>query len=628
MKSKSIRRKKILTAIMAGVLAISSLTACGKNDSQITAAEETAVQESTVEKTGLEETVAEAEQESSQMAVAGDDGTVREELTAVELTKLMGNGTNLGNTMEAYGHIDLGTTAEVSKYETYWGQPVTTQEMITGMKEAGFDSIRIPIAWTNAMDFESGDYTIGEEYLNRIEELINYARNASMYVIINDHWDGSWWGMFGSSKEEDREKAMEMYVSMWTQIAERYKDYSDYLIFESGNEELGDRLNDIDVCKDSGSLSEDECYEMTNKINQTFVDTIRSTGGNNEQRFLLIAGYNTDIERTCDSRYVMPTDTAKDKLLVSVHYYTPWNYCGTVSVENWGTIKDYEEQNTLFEKMSKFTDQGYGVIIGEYAVIPKDDGSIKNNTTDFVNNLLDNCDLYGYCPMLWDCSNFFIRKDLKFVDESLAEVYSSRSFQAQLELSEDEIRENARRKMETALENAPETFTLNVNIEDLDGAVAWIMFNSNDWMISYSSGDVYNPDSKTAGLVTTDVQVTGEGTYTVALDFTGTEAKFANGTAFSALAISNGELLYPGYVIDIKEVLVNGEPYELTAKPYTTSDDGKCTRVNLYNGWVGDVPSGARTADGDLSDASAVVVDNADLTNIETLEITFDYVAP
>ena len=108
----------------------------------------------------------------------------------------------------------------------------------------------------------------------------------------------------------------------------------------------------------------------------------------------------------------------------------------------------------------------------------------------------------------------------------------------------------------------------------------------------------------------------------------GTEAKFANGTAFSALAISNGELLYPGYVIDIKEVLVNGEPYELTAKPYTTSDDGKCTRVNLYNGWVGDVPSGARTADGDLSDASAVVVDNADLTNIETLEITFDYVAP
>ena len=224
MKSISIRRKKLLTVMMAGVLAIGSLTACGKNDSQITAAEETTVQESAIEETGLEETVAETEQESSQLAVVGDDGTVREELTAVELTKLMGNGTNLGNTMEAYGHSDLGTTAEVSKYETYWGQPVTTQEMITGMKEAGFDSIRIPIAWTNAMDFESGDYTIGEEYLNRIEELINYARNASMYVIINDHWDGSWWGMFGSSKEEDREKAMEMYVSMWTQIAERYKD--------------------------------------------------------------------------------------------------------------------------------------------------------------------------------------------------------------------------------------------------------------------------------------------------------------------------------------------------------------------------------------------------------------------
>lgn len=619
--------KRAVAVIMTAMLAISCFTAYTKTENRSTA--ETAMAQEDVGKEAvLEETGAQERKENSEMIPAGDDGTVREDLTALELVRLMGNGTNLGNTMEAYGHASLGTTAKISSYETLWGQPVTTQEMITGMKEAGFDSIRIPVAWTNAMNFESGDYTIGEDYLNRVEEIINYARNASMYVIINDHWDGSWWGMFGSSNEEDREKAMEMYVSMWTQIAERYKDYSDYLIFESGNEELGDRLNDIDICKDSGSLSEDECYKMTNKINQTFVNTIRSTGGNNKQRFLLIAGYNTDIERTCDDRFVMPADTAEDKLLVSVHYYTPWTYCGTLSVENWGTVKDYEEQNTLFKKLSKFTEQGYGVIIGEYAVMTKDDGTIKNNTGDFVTNLLDNCDLYGYCPMLWDCSSFFIRKDLKFVDEELANIYTSRSFQAQIELSEEEIQENARRSMEKALTAAPETFASNVNIEDLDGAVAWIMFNSNDWMITYSSGDIYNPDSKTGGLVTTDVQITGEGTYTVALDFTGTEAGYANGTAFSALAVSNGELLYPGYVIDIKEVLVNGEPYELIAKPYTTSDDGKCTRVNLYNGWVSGVPSGARTADGSVTDAAAVLVDNAELTNIETLEITFDYVAP
>ncbi len=367
----------------------------------------------------------------------GDDGTIREELTSLEVVKLMGNGINLGNTMEAYGHFYLGTGAEVSAYETLWGQPVTTQEMIDGMKACGFDSIRIPVAWTNTMDFENGDYTISEEYLNRVDEIIQYARNASMYVVINDHWDGGWWGMFGSSNPADRTKAMEMYVSMWTQIAERYQDYSDYVIFESANEELGDRLNDKDICKESGSLSEDECYEITNRINQTFVDTIRSTGGNNEQRFLLIAGYNTDIEHTCDERYVMPTDSAENKLLVSVHYYTPWSYCGTANEEKWGTVEQYEEQNTLLEKLTRFTEKGYGVVIGEYAVIPAAEGTIKANTIDYVTNLLDNCDLYGYCPMLWDCSNFYIRRDLEFVDSELKEFYILRSMQEQTGFTEE-----------------------------------------------------------------------------------------------------------------------------------------------------------------------------------------------
>ena len=94
-----------------------------------------------------------------------DSGYIRKELTSLEVVTLMGNGINLGNTMEAYGRGAFGTTAAVSSYETYWGQPVTTQEMITAMKNAGFDSLRIPVAWTNAMDYENGDYTIREDYL-------------------------------------------------------------------------------------------------------------------------------------------------------------------------------------------------------------------------------------------------------------------------------------------------------------------------------------------------------------------------------------------------------------------------------------------------------------------------------
>lgn len=540
----------------------------------------------------------------------------------------MGNGINLGNTMEAYGRPELGINADTSKYETFWGQPVTTEEMIAGMKNSGFDSIRIPVAWTNMMDYENGDYTIADAYLDRVDELITYAINNGMYVIINDHWDGSWWGMFGSATEETRETAFTMYTSMWTQLAERYHDYDESLIFESGNEELGNRLNDTDICKDSGSLSEDECYEMTNRINQTFVDTVRATGGNNADRFLLIAGYNTNIAKTCDDRFKMPKDTIPDKLLVSVHYYDPWNYCGTDSGTQWGTHGEYETQNADLKKMTKFTEQGYGVIIGEYGVLAKDDGTLKDSITAYTENLLDNCDRYNFVPMLWDTSTFFLRSELTFSDDDLLALYTSRSYAAQEKTSEEELAAAATERMDTALVNAPEVFDTSIDVSTLDGSIAWIMFNSRDWSVAYSSGDSYKPDDKAAGLVATDAVIDGAGTYTISLDFTGTDAGFAEGTAFSAIGISNAEVFYPGYMIDIKEIEVNGTPYELTGTPYTTSDNGICTRLNLYNEWVTDIPDTARIMGGNAADAAATVVDNETLGQIKTLKITFDFVAP
>ena len=557
-------------------------------------------------------------------AAAADGGAVRKELTAVEMTRLMGNGINLGNTMEAYGHLTPGVGQDPAVYETLWGMPVTTQAMVDGMKAAGFDSLRIPVAWTNAMNFESGDYTIDPAYLDRVEEIIRYALNNDMYVIVNDHWDGSWWGMFGSATPAVREQAMEMYVSMWTQIARRYAQYGDHLIFESGNEELGDRLNDTDIAKDSGALSEDERYATANRINQTFVDTIRAAGGNNADRFLLIAGYNTDIEHTCDSRFVMPADTAQNKLMVSVHYYTPWNYCGTSSVTRWGDVDDYEEQNRLLEKMSAFTEQGYGVVIGEYAVL-LEDGAQKENLWDYYNNFLNNCDLYGFCPMLWDTNSLYSRADCRIVDEEVAELYRSRSFAAQSSLTGRQIADSARAQMDAALAAAPATLDETVDLSTLDKPMAWIMFNSQDWSVTYSAGDTYDPTAKSDGVAAADVEITGPGTYTVALDFTGTAGGCAYGTAFSALAVSGGELLYPDYVIDIREIRVNGEPYAMTARPYTTSDDGKCTRANLYNAWVSELPADARAPGGDLTGASAAVVDGDALGEIKTLSVTFTY---
>ena len=290
---------------------------------------------SSVTSAGASDTAAAETSQAADSTPADDEQT--NTLTALEATRLMGNGINLGNTMEAYNHKAYLNGADPTSGEGIWGMPYTTREMIAGMKAAGFDTLRVPVAWTNGMNFESGDYTIDDRLFARVEEIVNYALDEDMYVVINDHWDGSWWGMFGSKTEETREKAMEMYKSMWSQIAERFGDYSYKLVFESANEELGDRLNDKDIAEDSGSLSVNECYETAYLINSEFVKVVRSTGGKNADRFLLIAGYNTDIEHTCDDRWKMPEDTADSKLIVSVHYYTPWDYCGIAAVNRWGS---------------------------------------------------------------------------------------------------------------------------------------------------------------------------------------------------------------------------------------------------------------------------------------------------
>ena len=328
--------------------------------------------------------------------LTSDNGVMRTGIDAYDIVKEMGVGTNLGNTLESCGTwID---TSNTSNYETAWGQPVTTQEMIDGMKAAGFDSIRIPVAWSNMMA-DDGTYTINEKYFNRVETVLNYALNADMYVIINIHFDSGWWARFGSKTEQERKDAMTKYKTMWTQIANRFQEYSDRLIFESANEELGTRLNSTDDYKGSGYYAKDDLdslYKLTNEINQTFVDIVRSTGGNNARRFLLIAGYDTDISKTCDLRYKMPTDTIDSHLMVSIHYYSPATYCIVDNPKNswgydasWGTDEDIKAlQSELFFRS-----------VCEFA--------LENNM----------------CPILWDCSRVFDRRNLTMTNEAEKALY-------------------------------------------------------------------------------------------------------------------------------------------------------------------------------------------------------------
>ncbi len=546
-------------------------------------------------------------------------------LTSLEVISLMGNGINLGNTLEAYNHQGYLGGADPTNFETSWGQPKTTAEIIKGMKDAGFDTLRIPVAWTNGMNFESGDYTIDERLMSRVEEVVNYALDADMYVIINDHWDGGWWGMFGSADMEVREKGMELYKSMWSQIGEHFKDYSYKLIFESANEELGDRLNDKEITGSKGVLNQNECYEKANEINSEFVKLIRSIGGKNADRFLLIAGYNTDITMTCDDRFKMPEDTAKDKLLLSVHYYTPWDYCGTEAINHWGSPDDYDEQNGLMEMLSKFNEQGYGVVIGEYAVLT--DGAAKPDTDKFYSNFLDNCDYYEFCPVLWDCNSLYKRLTQTMSDETLAEIFSTRRYANEKDKTQEEIKSAAKESIDASYKKATDEMMAGIEVLPSDDkAAAWIMFQSADWSVAYSVGDKYDPTNMTMGIKAVNAEVTGEGTYTVSLDFT--ELGGVYGTAFSALGIYNGETLFPGYIIDIESIELNGESYELAGDEYTASDDDRCTRVNLYNQWVTKVPDGARTADGDVTNCSAQIMPLDSNDKINTLTVTFTYIAP
>lgn len=572
---------------------------------------------------------------SAEEAVAVDNGVMREGLTALEATRLMGNGINLGNTLEACdNNVGIKTNTPLS-YETHWGQPKTTQAMIDGMKAAGFDTIRIPVAWmTNATHLYEGDYTIDADYMDRVEEVVRYARKAGMYVIINDHWDGGWYGMFGSESAETRALAMEAYKGMWQQIAERFRDYSDYLIFESANEELGGRFDENSplYCSDSvvTYLTDDERYALTNEINQTFVDVVRATGGNNAARFLLIAGYSTDINQTCDDRFQMPKDTVDSKLMVSVHYYDPWSYCGAssaVSATKWGKVSDYEYLDQQLAKMTKFTEAGYGVVIGEYGALPCSDG-LKDNTLAYHTAFLDACTKYDLTNCLWDCSGLYKRVSQTFADDDILAMYQEKRQANEEGQDYADVQAAAAAEAAAAAAEAPVTFLQDAVVVDDQTALAWIMWNDGSWALTHSVGDTYNADSISEGLVATNAIITGEGKYTVGLDFTGTAQGYSASVAFAAIGISNGEALYPNYLVNIKEVRINGEIYRLKGRAYTTSDDGVCTRVNLYNEWVTSVPKTARLPGGNLAGATPTPINRNDavIAEIKTIEIDFEYV--
>jgi endoglucanase len=323
------------------------------------------------------------------------------DITTAQAVKDMGLGINLGNTFESNGSWITGNT--VNAYETAWGSPAITKAIIDGYANAGIKTVRIPVAWSNLMtdSTRGGSYTISAELLNRVEEVVNWVLADNMYAIVNIHWDGGWWSRFPNDSAE----CMSRYKKMWNQISEKFKKHSGYLVFESLNEEgvWQDVWNQYD---NTGNKS--RAFGLLNAINQEFTNLVRSSGGNNANRHLLIAGYATNIDRTCDAAFKMPTDT-QNRLAVSVHYYDPFGFTHLEKDEDWatlrltwGTAEDYKELDGYMDKMkANFVDKGIPVIVGEYGFasnLARPAEEIRKYTLAVARAIYSR----NMCPVLWD----------------------------------------------------------------------------------------------------------------------------------------------------------------------------------------------------------------------------------
>lgn len=352
-------------------------------------------------------------------------------ITASEAADKMDLGINLGNTMEAYYATDcekvsykwMNTVGDNTPkdYETFWGAVETNQEVIDGMKDSGFNTVRIPVFWGNMME-NDGSYTINKDYIERVGEIVDYCNKADMYTVINIHHFDEF--IIRRNSLEDCEK---IFFDLWTQIAEYFKDYPYTVIFEGYNEYLGG--NQFDESGNLVELSKSDGYEMTNSLNQTFVDAVRATGGKNAERVLIASGYWTNIDLTTADDFVMPKDTVEDRLMVSVHYVDNAMYwTNQIGDDKW---LDYIDSQCALLK-SAFTDKGIPVFVGETtSIYPQSNFSPSARYTDtsecleiVLQKLTDN----GFIPVLWDVNdNFYSRTEYKIKSEGDQKVIADLS---------------------------------------------------------------------------------------------------------------------------------------------------------------------------------------------------------
>ena len=333
--------------------------------------------------------------------------------TATELAKKIKVGLNIGNTLEATGG------------ETGWGNPLITNDLIKAIKLNGFNAIRLPCDWNQYADQTTSK--ISTTWLNRVKQVVQYCVDNNMYVIVNIHWDGGW--LENNCTEAKKIQNNAKQKAFWEQIAVTLRDYDEHVLFASANEP-----NVADATQMSVLLS----------YHQTFIDAVRSTGGKNAYRVVIVQGPSTDIEKTNQLMTTLPTDKVANRMMAEVHYYTPWNFCGMEKDETWGNQFYYwgaanhsttdtahnptwGEEATVdanFALMKKqFVDKGIPVIIGEFGATARTNlngDALKLHLASrafYFKYVTKQAIANGFLPFFWDTGGLINRNTYTVADQ-------------------------------------------------------------------------------------------------------------------------------------------------------------------------------------------------------------------
>lgn len=316
--------------------------------------------------------------------VSANAASVKSPGSAMEVARDMKVGWNLGNGLDAYDYSGGNETA--------WGNPVITQSLIRAVKNAGYKTIRIPVTYMNRIG-PAPDYTIDASWLDRVRQVVDYAMDEGLYTIINVHHDGNHDTGYGAWLHVDdwnQTAVRAKYRRVWQQIAEKFKNYGSKLMFES--------MNEVMEQGNYGTPNQSSTYPNINALNQICVDTVRASGGNNAQRYIIVPGYNTNIYSTAVFKgFQLPSDSAKDKLMVSVHYYDPYDFSLNESNDNiyaWGrsaidagnphAITWHDEasvQESMQQLKDAFTSKGIPVVVGEFGA--GDKSFVNSSNSDY-----------------------------------------------------------------------------------------------------------------------------------------------------------------------------------------------------------------------------------------------------